>query len=212
MASPNAGSDDWELLEAWRDGDAASGEILVGRYLGTLTNFFRHKVSNPDDAADLISETMLACTRGKGTIRDAAAFRSFMFAAAMNMLRRYHRKMAKRDREFGDFKSICVGDSDLHSLASLVSLRRDTQQLVRALRRIPLEYQMVLKLSFVENLTGREIAEQLGIPLPTVYTRLRRGKERLRMLIGDLPSATESSVGAMGLETWAGRLPQQCAS
>lgn len=200
--------DDWELLEAWRGGDGAAGEALVGRYLGLLTRFFRNKVNDPEDAADLISETMLACTGGKERVRDREAFRSFLFAAAMNMLRRYYRKKAKRERELDDFEDICVATSGRsRSMNSLIHLEQESRLLVRALRRIPLDQQIVLELSYFEQLGGPEIAELLGVAQPTVYTRLRRGKEKLKTVmtaLAESPQVAESTM--MGLQTWAAKV------
>ncbi len=203
--------DDWQLLEAWRGGDAASGEALLGRYLGLLTHFFRNKVSNPEDVADLISETMLACTRARDQVRDTAAFRSFLFSAAMNMLRRHFRKKAKRERELGDFAHICIGDpGDPRSMASLVSLKEEGRLLVRALRRLPLEQQIVLELSYIENLSGAEIARLLGIPRPTVYTRLRRGTEKLRAVMAEMTGSYEVASSTMtSLRTWAAHVREE---
>lgn len=200
--------DDWELLEKWRAGDGSAGEALVSRYLGLLTRFFRNKVSDPEDAAELISETMLACTRGKERVRDTEAFRSFLFAAAMNMLRRYYRKKAKRERELDDFEDICVATSGSgRSMNSLISLEQETRLLVRALRRIPLDQQIVLELSYFESMTGVDIAELLGVPQPTVYTRLRRGKERLRTVMLELAESPEvANSTMMGLQTWAAKV------
>lgn len=200
--------DDWELLEAWRNGDGSSGEALLSRYIGLLTRFFRNKVGNPEDVADLISDTMLACTQSKAQVREAAAFRSFLFSSAMNMLRRYYRKKAKREREVDDFANICVGESsDPRSLASLVSLQQEGRLLVRALRRLPLDHQIVLELSYIENLNGPEIAELLGIPRPTVYTRLRRGTEKLRVVVAELAESDKVADSTMtGLRTWAARV------
>ncbi|MEX1363941.1 MAG: sigma-70 family RNA polymerase sigma factor [Nannocystaceae bacterium] len=200
--------DDWQLLEAWRAGDGASGEKLVGRYLGLLSRFFVNKVNNPEDVADLISETMLACTRGKDRVRETAAFRSFLFAAATNMLRRYYRKKVKRDRELDDFADICVGDADNpRSFASLLAVQQEAHLLVRALRRIPLDQQIVLELSYIESLNGAEIADLLGVPQPTVYTRLRRGKEKLRAVVAELADSPEVADSTMvGLHTWAARI------
>lgn len=202
------GMDDWELLEAWRGGDGSAGQALVTRYLGLLTRFFRNKVGDPEDAAELISETMLACTRGKQGVRDAEAFRSFLFAAAMNMLRRYYRKKAKRERELGDFADICVGESSTpRSMSSIVALEQEGRLLVRALRRIPLDQQIVLELSYFEELNGTEMAELLGVPPPTVYTRLRRGKERLRVVMAELAESRQLAESTMmGLQTWAARV------
>ena len=103
--------EDWELFQQWSDGDRAAGETLVRRHVGVLTRFFRNKVRNPDDAAELTSETLLACTKNRDRI-NPTSFRSFLFAVAMNTLRNYHRKQGKRRREFDDFEELCVGDSD----------------------------------------------------------------------------------------------------
>jgi RNA polymerase sigma-70 factor (ECF subfamily) len=202
---------DWELLEAWRGGDAAAGEALVGRYLGLLTRFFRNKVSSPEDAADLISETLLACTQGKDRVRDTEAFRSFLFAAAMNMLRRHYRKQAKRNRELDDFADVCVGDSESpRSLHAIMALEQESRLLVRALRRLPLDQQIVLELSYFESMSGVGIAEILGVPLPTVYTRLRRSKERLRDAMLELAESPQLvEVTMMGLQTWADRVREE---
>lgn len=200
--------DDWQLLEAWRDGDKASGEALVRDYMAMLTRFFRNKVGNPEDVADLISDTMLACTRSKENVRETSAFRSFLFSTATNMLRRYYRKKVKREREVGDFAELCIGDSDdPRSLASLVSLKEEGRLLVRALRRVPFEQQIVLELSYIENLTGTEIAELLEVPLPTVYTRLRRGKEKLQAMVVELAQSEDLATSTMtSLHTWAARV------
>jgi len=203
--------DDWQLLEAWKDGDSRSGELLLTRYMGPLTRFFRNKVVDPDDVADLISETMLACTRSKERVRESGAFRSFLYSSAMNMLRRHYRKKAKRQREVDDFAQLCVGESnDPRSLASMVSLQREGQLLVRALRRIPLDQQIVLELHYIEQLSGPEIAEILGVPKPTVYTRLRRGTEKLRTMVTELAESPDLAVSTMsGIQTWAVKIREE---
>lgn len=196
--------EDWELFQKWSDGDRAAGETLVRRHVGVLTRFFRNKVRNPDDAAELTSETLLACTKNKDRI-NPTSFRSFLFAVAMNTLRNYHRKQGKRQREFDDFEEICVGDSDHpRSLSSMAEMVSEGRLLVRALRRLSLDQQIVLELEYFETLKGTEIAELLGIPVQTVYTRSRRGKDRLKTVMTELadnPQLAQSTI--MGLETWA---------
>ncbi|MEM7156222.1 MAG: RNA polymerase sigma factor [Myxococcota bacterium] len=205
--------DDWELFEAWRDGDSKAGDALLRRHVEMLGRFFGNKVSNRDDVADLISETLLACTGSKGNLRNSGAFRSFLLGSAMNRLRLHFRKKVKRGREIEDFADICVGDSDHpRSLTSMVSLQNEGHLLVRGLRRLSLDYQIVLELSFIEELNGPEIAELLGVPLKTIYTRLSRGKEKLRaamLEMAESPALVESTM--TGLQTWAGGLRKAMA-
>ena len=51
---------------------------------------------------------------------------------------------------------------------------------------MPNSYRSVLVLSLIHELTPKEISETLSIPLNTVYTRLKRGKQLLTKIIGDL--------------------------
>lgn len=196
--------DDWSLLFAWRGGDRGAGERLASRYFGLLTRFFLNKVRNPDDAADMVSETFLGCTAGRDRIADEGSFRSYLFAVAMNKLRGYFRKEAKRRRELGDFEEICVASALPRSPVSMIARAQEGKLLVRALRRLSLDQQIILELHFFEGMRGPEIAELLEIPAATVYTKLRRGKEQLTNLVhqlADEPKLAESTV--IGLDTWA---------
>ncbi len=196
--------EDWELFQAWCDGDNVAGQTLVRRHVGILTRFFRNKVSDPEDAAELTSETLLACTKNKQNI-EPTSFRSYLFGVAMNVLRHHYRKKVKRRRELDDFEEICVGESDHpRSLGSLAELGSETRLLVRALRRLPLDQQIVLELEYFDSLTGPQTADLLGVPVATVYTRSRRGKLRLKTVMTELaatPALAQSTL--MGLETWA---------
>lgn len=53
-----------------------------------------------------------------------------------------------------------------------------------ALDRLPFEERDVLRLAYFEDLTHREIAERLDIPVGTVGTRASRAKRRMAALLG----------------------------
>lgn len=54
------------------------------------------------------------------------------------------------------------------------------EEVLAALKRVPLEYQEVILLCDIEELTYKEIAAVLAIPMGTVMSRLHRGREALR--------------------------------
>ena len=58
--------------------------------------------------------------------------------------------------------------------------KAERQQLIAALRRLPLMYQVVLELKHFEGLSRREIAEVLDLAPGTVATRLRVGQALLK--------------------------------
>lgn len=198
---------DLELLENWRRGDRASGTELVQRYYQPIQRFFANKVAQRHDAVDLTQETFRACVERKDHIRDEAAFRGYLFATALNVLRRYIGKKSKREREAADFAELRVSDYVPPSLTSIMTRRREEMLLVCALRELPLEQQIVLELTIFDELPASEIAELLGIPEGTVRSRLRLGRKKLTERIAALASSTEESAATLtDLESWAKRI------
>jgi RNA polymerase sigma-70 factor (ECF subfamily) len=53
------------------------------------------------------------------------------------------------------------------------------QQLVRAIDALATEYQVVLMLWAIEEMSYKEIADAVGIPIGTVMSRLHRERQKL---------------------------------
>lgn len=167
--------DDFELLDRWRGGDVAAGNQLLRRHFDALYRFFTNKAA--DQADDLIQATMMACVRGRESFRKQCSFKSFLFVVARHELYRFIKKH-HRSRE--------VFDPQLQSAADLgpspstaLARRKEQRLLLQALRRIPLELQIVLELHYWESLTTAELAEVMEIPQGTVKSRLRRARQAL---------------------------------
>lgn len=73
------------------------------------------------------------------------------------------------------------------------------RDLVRAMNALNLEHREILLLVGLEDLSYREIAEELNIPIGTVMSRLARARERLRALMEG-----ESNVIALPLTVKGG--------
>ena len=61
----------------------------------------------------------------------------------------------------------------------------DREALDRALTQIPQEQREVIQQAYFEGYTHRELAERIGLPLGTVKSRIRKGMEKLRVLLAD---------------------------
>jgi RNA polymerase sigma-70 factor (ECF subfamily) len=69
---------------------------------------------------------------------------------------------------------------DRHHPEQIVLGRLPQIELERALRDLPEDFRLAILLRDVENLSYREIASLLGIPLGTVRSRINRARLRLR--------------------------------
>ncbi|MCA9707342.1 MAG: sigma-70 family RNA polymerase sigma factor [Myxococcales bacterium] len=197
---------DVELLEAWRGGDRHAGERLFERHFDAVSRFFRNKVDFGVD--DLIQRTFLACVESRERIRGDSSFRTFLFAVARNLLRKHYRGKRRHGGEI-DFGVTSVHDMG-PSPSVVVAEHQEQQLLLQALRRIPLDHQVILELYYWERLTSAEIAEVLGVPHGTARTRIRRAKqlleEQLRALQSDR-GLVESTIA--NLESWAASLRER---
>lgn len=186
------GRPDFELLDAWREGDQRAGRELFGRHFDSIYRFFRSKV---DDAAeDLTQQTFLGCVKGKDRYRGDASFRTYLYTIARNRLYTHIRDRQRRDAVL-DVGSQSVAelaqDLGLGSPTSAIAAREEQRLLLQAMRHLPLEMQVALELHYWEGLSVKEIAEVIDTPEGTIKRRLQRARQRLDELIADLASSDE---------------------
>ena len=191
---------DGELLQAWGAGDRAAGEELLARHFEAVVRFFQNKIDRDHD--DLIQKTFLGCLEAQGRFRGDGSFRAFLFGVAKNVLGK-HLRQRYREPASLDFAHVSVAElGDTPSL--LVAEDQQQELMLHALRRIPLDHQIVLELCYWESMTAAEIGEMLGVPVGTAKTRLRRAKQLLAAEISDLQAGV---IGAepteTRLDTWA---------
>ena len=190
---------DAELLERWRASDNAAGSELLRRHFKSLYRFFNNKISG--NADDLIQATMLRLVRGRDAFRGDASFRSFLFVVARNELLRHLRSLS-RDRLVLDGEAVSAFELS-GSPSSAVARKAEHRLLLRALRHIPLDFQIALELHYWEDLSTKELAEILDIPVGTVKSRLRRARERLAEQIHRLDPTGETTGAAPDFAQWA---------
>lgn len=191
--------EDLALLAAWRGGDGRAGDALVRRYGPHVVRFFAEKVRDfeVDDLAQQTWEALIhardrfvvpgeAVASGEPI---AATFRAYLYGTARFVLFAHFRRRA-RAAQF---------DPSLSSLEDLspspsrqASVHAKLERLAAALRKLPLDLQILLELRYAQEMTSAEIAAVYEIPKNTAKSRLRAAKERLdaqlaRMGLGPAP-------------------------
>ena len=190
-------STDEKLLDAWRSGDLAAAEQLFDRHFAALYRFFFNKVGDAVD--DLVQATLLACVESRDRFRGAASFRTFLFAVARKQLYAYYRR---RTGQAPDTLS-SVPDA-AQSPAELLVEHEEEKLLLRALRRLPFDFQIAFELFYWEGLGHAELSAVLEIPLGTVKSRLRAGRQQLERELAAVADDRELVAStADNLDAWA---------
>lgn len=191
------------LLRAWKNGDRRAGKELFERHFEPIRRFFINKTNG--DVEELVQTTFVRCLDAVDRFEGRSAFRTFIFAIAHNLLREHYRRRVRDGRE-EYVEDLSVADLGAGP-STVLNAKREQQLLLRALRRIPLKYQVVLELYYWERMTAIEMGELLGVPENTARSRLRTGKKRLREAIecaAKEPSIAQST--ANDLDGWAAEI------
>ncbi len=197
---------DHELLGAWQGGDEQSGSELVRRYFARVHAFFDGKVGTATD--DLVQRTFLACTAARERIDPDRSFRTYLFGIARNQLLQHYARLHR------DENVEALGERPVDALepspSQVVAKHHEQKLLLRALRAIPLDLQIVIELFYWEDMPLSEIAGVVEIPEGTVKSRLFRAKEVLRERIAELAASPELGRTTVdGLEAWARSLRER---
>jgi RNA polymerase sigma-70 factor (ECF subfamily) len=144
------------------------------------------------EAEDLVQDTLRHALESFHRYRRGTNCRAWLISILQHL--RSNRRRAKG-------RSPIVSDPD-DRLAGTVAFvppvpdRLTDEDLLAALERLPAQYQEVILLSDVEELTYKEIAATVSIPLGTVMSRLHRGRTLLRQeLVAGRRTAGAPAVG-----------------
>lgn len=192
---------DLELFAQWCAGDRTAGNRLFQRYLPSVYYFFANKVEGDTD--ELVQATFLACVRSQQRMNIKSSFRAYLFSIARHELYAYLRKR-KRDQDHLDFGSTSIIDMGISPTARLARGQRH-QELLLALRSLPIEQQMLLELYYWEEMKIPELSEFLDIAETATRARLTRARKALRKQLEQI-KAKDGGVGYDNpddLDAWA---------
>jgi RNA polymerase sigma-70 factor (ECF subfamily) len=140
------------------------------RYAHTLLGGRQH-------ADDLVQDCLVRSLSKLHTHRDDADIRAWLFTIMHNLFISHARRIRTRP----------VGEplDAIHEAAMSPDQENSPQccDLVRVLKRLPVEQRTVVLLVSVKDLSYAQTASVLGVPIGTVMSRLSRGRARLRETI-----------------------------
>jgi RNA polymerase sigma-70 factor (ECF subfamily) len=128
---------------------------------------------NSAEAEDTVQETFLRMHNAIGSLSDPAAFRTWLFRIARNLV--INSRRHERTSEYSDDDDYSA-DSGLDNELIVKEQQRTMKSLVEALRP---SYRDVLVLREYEGLSYSEIASVVGISEDTVKVRLHRARKAL---------------------------------
>ena len=160
-------------------GDESALEDAYAAYSRSLLAFLRRYVG-VDEAEDVLQRTFLDVWRSAGRYDPAQRFSTWLFTVAH---RRAVDTLRTRRHQVVDVESLrdLVGEDGRDT----VDRYADAADVRTAVRRLPDHEREVIEMAYFAELTQREIAVALDVPLGTVKARAARGTRRLGVLVAE---------------------------
>lgn len=183
----NTDHDEQELVARLKAGDQAAYAELVERYGGRIYNLALRMMGDEAAAEDVLQETFLNAFKAMDRFEERASLSTWLYRiannAALMRLRRREPVFFSIDtpvetdqgeqmpRQFFDF--CCLPERDLLS-------EEARREMMAAIDELPDTLRVVFVLRDLEGLSTQQTADELGLSVPAVKTRLMRARLALR--------------------------------
>lgn len=149
---------------------------LIREFAAPLYRYAFRLAGQASDAEDLVQQTFLVAQQKLHQLREAERASAWLYAVLRSCFLKSRRKAVPQTMD------------DSFALDSLADLPAgddsdawlDREALQLALAELPDEFKIVVLMFYFEELSYKDIADQLEIPIGTVMSRLSRGKAHLR--------------------------------
>ena len=171
----------------WHTG-AVDFDQVYDRFRRPVWRLARRLTKSEEEALDTTQEIWLRVWRGLAGFRGEAKLSTWVFQVAWNYLRAHRRKMGRQ---------VQVISEGSEGASALVEVARDERadperrassaeildRVEVALDQLPEHYRVVVWLRDGEDLSYKEIARVLDLPIGTIRSRLARARAALRQVV-----------------------------
>jgi RNA polymerase sigma-70 factor (ECF subfamily) len=175
---------------------AAEFEAAVLPLRDELRRVALRLTQSPESAEDLVQETLLHAFQGFGRFRRGTNLRAWLMRILLNLFISHYRHQQRsvptislegllEELEMAEEEAGLLVDESAISPEDALLARVLDEEVERALEKLPDAFREAVILCDLQGLSYAEAAQQLGVPIGTVRSRLSRGREILRRLLWD---------------------------
>lgn len=181
-----------KLLEAAVAGDDDAFGKLIAPYVPSLKRFIGRMVYSPENTDDVLQVTMLKAWQGLDSFEGRSQLSTWLYRIAENAAITFlgrRSKLLRLEISISDLSP--EGEVDWDGLIQAghfdtpdgkLEEKQLWEQLIKVEERLPAELAETHRLRYLGELSYQEIAQQLGIPIGTVRSRINRARTALNQL------------------------------
>ena len=164
---------------------------IWGQMHERLLSFIKRHVATIHDAEDILQEVFVRIHSNLGSLKDTQSVTAWVYQVARNAITDYHRKRATAD---GAVKKLTASINDdvqvphqgeateKQAAKAIAELSTCIEPLVR---QLPEPYRQAITLTELNQLTQKDAAQELGLSVSGVKSRVQRGRTKIKELLQD---------------------------
>lgn len=176
----------FELIKQAKEGKQSAYTKLYNRFNKIIYNTIFYIVNNKDVADDLLSITFTKAFGKLDSYINNISFEMWLKTIAINTSIDYirHTKKEKANYWIDDEDNyLQLSDQASYSPEEEFIFAEKNVELENALSRLRTKYKDIIELRSIQNLSYKQISEQLGLSESQVKSRLNKARERLKTLL-----------------------------
>lgn len=174
---------DEEVVALVQKGNKESFGILMDRYERKLFSYARKFLAGQDNMEDVVQEVFIKTYQNILSFDTSQKFSPWIYRIAHNTFVNALRKNAKSPLRFFDFDTFVAHPIYEDTMPAEREQQRVGGVIDQGLDKLSLGYREIIILYYIQNLSYKEIADILHIPIGTVSVRLLRAKKALKKYV-----------------------------
>lgn len=152
--------------------DRGRAEYLVNTYADLILRLSYTYMGNTYDAQDICQTVFLGVLTDGRTFTDTEHEKAFIIRTTVNACKDLLKSAWKR--------RVC----SMEACTDMLTPEPQTGGLLEVVQTLPYKYREVIYLHYYEGYQVQEIAAMLKRPAVTISTQLRRGRQKLKLMLG----------------------------
>ena len=176
---------DTDLVKLALEQNQAAYIVLYTRYNVGVRSHISRYVSQKEDIEDICLESFQKAFSQIGTYNPEFKFSTWLYRIARNTAFDY---LSKHDREKNNLPTTSIHEdfaelkdlpATMHNPEEDIINQQEYDKWLTNIEKLKDDYKAVAKMNLIDNFGYKEIADELGLPLNTVKTKIRRAKAQL---------------------------------
>ncbi len=168
---------DFELVDLSKSGNQAAFKEIITRHKSMVATVAMNMVGDYHDATEVGQEVFIRLHRSLPQFRKDAKLATYLTRITMNLsinVLKRRQNFAKRSLDLSKASHrITTGSDDFES----------KEIIAQALKRLDDKHRSVVVIRMIQGFSTQETADILEVPKGTVLSRLKRGMEKLKLIL-----------------------------